>query len=223
MACRACIFRIRAPARFGKATVPSPNPLQHLFARYRALETLDSSQLKDDEKRSLRFFRVEQELRRSPEPLENTVDQVHTWVRNVLELELFVARNYQLPRVNRRSETAADPVERRLEQWLNYQTRPATISRHCAYQTDRLAIIPGYSATRLDDQWQSRYDQYRAFLADNRRAPVLRSADPAEKALANWAAKQRLQRRNAVLTAHRAATLDRLEMWTWGAPRKKFD
>ena len=223
MACRACIFRIRAPARFGKATVPSPNPLQHLFARYRALETLDSSQLKDDEKRSLRFFRVEQELRRSPEPLENTVDQVHTWVRNVLELELFVARNYQLPRVNRRREPAADPVERRLEQWLNYQTRPATISRHCAYQTDRLAIIPGYSATRLDDQWQSRYDQYRAFLADNRRAPVLRSADPAEKALANWAAKQRLQRRNAVLTAHRAATLDRLEMWTWGAPRKKFD
>jgi hypothetical protein len=211
------------PARFGKATVESPNPLQQLFARYRALEAHDSSQLTDDEERSMRFYRAEQQLRRTTEPLDSTVDQVHAWVRNVLDLELFVARNYQLPRVNRRRAPAADPVERRLEQWLNYQTRPGTISRHCSYQTDRLAIIPGYSATRLDDQWQARYDQYRTFLAGNRRAPALRSTDPAEKALANWAAKQRFRRRNESLTAHRAAALSRLKMWTWSAPRKKSD
>lgn len=203
--------------------MPPPNPLQQLFARYRALEALDSSQLNVDEVRSLRFYRVEQEMRRLPVPLEDTVDQVHTWIRNVLELELFVARNYQLPRVNRRKNSSTDPVERRLEQWLNYQTRPTTTRRHCSYQADRLAIIPGYSATRFDDQWHTRYDQYRAFLADHRRVPALRSADPAEKALANWAAKQRLRRSNASLPAHRAAALSRLEMWTWGRSRKKAD
>jgi hypothetical protein len=202
--------------------VPSPNPLQQLFARYRTLEELQPRQLTLDEERSLRFYRAEQEIRRQPALSEPSVNQVHIWIRNVLDLELFVARNYQLPRVNRRRRPMdVSDEERRLEQWLNYQTRPTTILRHCSYQADRLAIIPGYSANRLDDQWQGHYEQYRSFLAEHRRAPALRSADPLEKTLAAWGAKQRLHRRNGSLPAHRVAALTRLEMWSWGAASKK--
>jgi len=201
----------------------APNLLRQLHLKYAQLGQRAQEALSTDERRSLRYYFAEMAIQKIGASVGRTSDRVTAWAANLLELEEFVWSTGRLPRVNRRYAGSGSHVEVRLEQWLNYQTRPATISRHCDYQTDRLAIIPGYSATRLDDQWQARYDQYRAFLADNRRAPALRSADPEEKALANWSAKQRLQRRNAVLTAHRAAALDRLEMWTWGAPRKKSD
>jgi len=200
--------------------MPSPNPLRRLFERYQPLAEIAPRSLSDDELRSLRFYRAEQLKRDHPDEFDTRADRVHTWIRNLTALELFVARNYQLPRANRRREPAfSDPEERHLEQWLNYQTRPTTAGLHCSYQADRIALIPGFSATRFDDRWRNQYEGYRRFLTEQQQAPMLRSSDPRERALAGWAAKQRMHHRNGSLPAHRHAALDALPQWAWGTGR----
>lgn len=195
--------------------------LRQLHLKYADLAKRTKEALSPDEGRSLRYYVAEMALQEIGASVGRPADRVTAWAANLLELEEFVTRTGRLPRVNRRSGESATHAEVRLEQWLNFQTRPGTISRHCSYQTDRLAIIPGYSASRLEDRWQVRYDQYREFLGEQRRVPALRSTDSFEKSLAGWGAKQRLHRRNGSLPAHRVAALTRLEIWSWGASSKK--
>jgi hypothetical protein len=162
--------------------------LRQLHLKYADLVKRTKEALSPDERRSLRYYVAEMALQEIGASVGRPADRVTEWAANLLELEEFVVRTGRLPRVNRRSGGSMTHAEVRLEQWLNFQTRPSTISRHCTYQTDRLAIIPGYSASRLEDRWQVRYDQYREFLGEQRRVPALRSTDSFEKSCKTAAA-----------------------------------
>jgi hypothetical protein len=190
-----------------------------LLDRYAALATRDRKLLSDDQRRSLRFYWAElAALNESGD--DSRSDRVSVWIRNVTAVDEFVSRNGYLPRVNRRRPVGeTDPETRRLEQWLNHETRPATVAVRCSYQLDRLGVIPGFSARRLDDRWRYQYEAYARFLESHRGPPVLRSDDIEERSLANWAAKQRQHQRDASLPEDRVAALESLRIWAWSPPR----
>ena len=75
--------------------------------------------------------------------------------------------------------------------------------------------MAGFSWAPLADSWQETYDQYRRFLQQQGRAPRYRSADPGEKRLAAWAAKQRWRHRRGQLPQERRQQLSQLSVWTW--------
>ncbi|MFF1632633.1 hypothetical protein [Leifsonia sp. NPDC058248] len=54
-------------------------------------------------------------------------------------------------------------------------------------------------------------------METHRRSPAYRSIDPAERALAGWAAKQRHARRHGRLSPAREAALERIPIWAWGS------
>jgi len=194
--------------------------LVDLLARYADLATRDRKLLSEDQRRSLRFYRAElAALDESGH--DSRSDRVSVWIRNVTAVEEFVSANGHLPRVNRRRpDVEIDPETRRLEQWLNHETRPSTVAVRCSYQLDRLSVIPGFSAHRLDDRWREQYEAYARFLEIHRGPPVLRSDDSEERSLANWAAKQRQHRCNGSLPEDRVAALESLRIWAWSPPRK---
>jgi hypothetical protein len=194
--------------------------LVDLLERHAELATRDRKLLSEDQRLSLRFYQAELAALDGT-GVSSPSDRVSVWIRNVTAVEEFVAANGDLPRVNRRRPSVEiDPEIRRLEQWLNHETRPSTISVRCGYQLDRLAVTPGFSAHRLDDRWREQYEAYERFLASHPGPPVLRSDDSGERALANWAAKQRQHRRNGSLPEDRVAALDGLRIWAWSPPRK---
>jgi len=213
-------FPNHATAWFGKGTMTPPELLRQLHAKYAELAEQLSEALSPDEKRSLKYYFAEVAALAAEADMGRPADRATAWVATMLELDAFASRHGRLPRVNRRPTGAvASTEEVRLEQWLNYQTRPTTVSLGCSYQADRLALITGFSATRFNDRWRAQYEGYRRFLFERQRAPLLRSVNPAERALAGWAAKQRLHRRNGSLPADRHAALDALPQWAWGTGR----
>jgi len=194
--------------------------LVDLLARYADLATRDRKLLSEDQRRSLRFYRAE--LAALDESgRKSASDRVSVWIRNVTAVEVFVSTNGHLPRVNRRRPVEEiDPETRRLEQWLNHETRPSTVAVRCSYQLDRLSVIPGFSAHPLDDRWREQYKAYARFLETHRGPPVLRSDDSEERRLANWAAKQRQHRGSGSLPEDRVAALEALRIWAWSPPRQ---
>jgi hypothetical protein len=127
--------------------------LVDLLDRYAELATRERKLLSEDQRRSLRFYRAELAASSGSDDVSRG-DRVSVWIRNVTALDQFVSRNGYLPRVNRRRPVGEiDPETRRLEQWLNHETRPATVAVRCSYQLDRLGVIPEFSARRLDDRW----------------------------------------------------------------------
>lgn len=204
-----------------KRTMLQSPQLADLLARYATIAGGDRKQLSEDERRSIRFYETELALRQRPNDLPGR-DRITAWVRNVVALDDFVIEYGRLPRVNRRRPAAEiDPETRRLEQWLNHETRPATVAVRCTYQLERLAIVPGFNTQRFNERWLGRYDRYERFLATHRGPPVLRSADARERDLANWAAKQRQRYHAGSLSADRIAALNNLRIWGWGTRRHK--
>ena len=119
-------------------------------------------------------------------------DLVSKWIANVRTLETFVRTAGRLPRTNARlPRTAASQEERMLTEWVRYQRTERARARHCSYQTLRLEAVTGFSWSPLDDAWDHHLDAYRAFVRQHARLPRYRSTDPAERAIASWAAKQR--------------------------------
>jgi len=190
-----------------------------LLTRYADLATRDRKLLSEDQRRSLRFYRAELAALNELDG-DSRSDRVSVWISNVTAVAEFVSANGHLARVNRRRpDVEIDPETRRLEQWLNHETRPATVAVRCSYQLDRLGVIPGFSARRLDDRWREQYEAYARFLESHRGPPVLRSDDSDERSLANWAAKQRQLQRKASLPEDRVAALESLRIWAWSPPR----
>ena len=119
-------------------------------------------------------------------------DLVSKWIANVRTLELFIRTTGRLPRTNARlPRTAASREERVLTEWVRYQRTERARARHCSYQTLRLEAVTGFSWSPLDDAWDHHLEAYSAFVRQHGRLPRYRSTDPAERAIASWAAKQR--------------------------------
>jgi hypothetical protein len=199
--------------------MPEPQIWRQLEAKFSPLSDRPSFSLSPDEIRSLQFLETDRRVRENTIGT-NSANRIVRWLQNASELERFVQEHRRLPRDNRRpgAPTIA-PEERRLEQWLNYQSRPRTRDLHCCYQAERLALLPAYTGTRQIDRWTVQLHSYAGFTLLNRRAPRLRSADKQEQRLARWAAKQRLAARNGQLLAERARALSKLHFWTWGSAR----
>jgi hypothetical protein len=174
--------------------------------------------LSPDEARSAKFLETDRLIREGAVRVDS-VSRIARWLMNISELERFVEQHRRLPRDNRRPDAPTITAEeRRLEQWLNYQSRPRTRDLHCSYQAERLALLPAYTGTRQMDRWTQHLRSYAGFTLLNRRAPRLRSADKQEQQLARWAAKQRLAARNGELPIERGQALSDLPFWTWGPP-----
>lgn len=82
-------------------------------------------------------------------------------------------------------------METRLAYWLRYQRQRAIAGDLCTYQQLSLDALDGFTWAPVDDAWDARFEAYEQFLQQERRAPRYRAADPEERRLAAWAAKQR--------------------------------
>lgn len=191
--------------------------LAELFAHYTALDgAAASSALTDQDRQSLRFYRIERELIDNPHAFTGSHDRPTIWVRRLLALDTFVTWHDRMPRENNRHPRSAVPTqERMLADWVTYQRTPATRARHSDYQSQRLQCVAGFTWAPANDRWQTQYDAYREFLEQHHRAPRYRSQDPAERNLAGWAAKQRWRHRRGQLPVDRGQQLSRLGVWTW--------
>ena len=167
-----------------------------------------------DDIRSARYAAVEAALLAGVVPTERSIHIV-TWVNRARELHSFVNVQGRHPRENNRAAGGAIPQsERALHEWVRDQRRPNTHKRS-TYQRLRLQLIPGFSWDPHKDAWQVQLKRYRAFVELHRRAPRARSADPAERALADWAARQRRLHRSKRLGTDHEKTLRSLPIWAW--------
>jgi hypothetical protein len=212
-------FRHRTPVRVGKRSMPTPPYLQLLHADYAALESRAPNALNPDQARSMLYFLTDQSMEmRQPAP-DSAPARLISWVRSVRALDTFVIREGRLPKENNRlPRRTITPEERVLLEWLRYQRRPQTRETHCSYQRRRLEALPGFRWDPIADSWSATFCAYAVFLAQTHRAPAVRSADPSERSLAAWAAKQRHLRRRGRLDLARESALAALSIWTWGAP-----
>jgi hypothetical protein len=198
--------------------MPAPSPLDQLHADFAALAQRPPAALTRDHRRSLLFYRSELALLAHSAPPPQTPTRVIQWLQNLAELEAFIARETRWPRENRRLHRAAITAEERhLAIWVRTQRTAIDGGLRYDYQLRRLTCIPGFLLHPLDDHWSQHVIDHQHFTDTHRRAPLLRSDDPAERSLAAFAAKQRFAYRHGLLPRDRIAPLVRLEFWTWGS------
>ncbi|WBM79124.1 Helicase associated domain protein [Cryobacterium breve] len=198
-----------------------PTRLELLHADYAQLELRSRATLTADQARSLIFYNA-QRASEGAAAATNPGRDVIAWIRNTEALSTFVARESRMPRENRRlPNSAISADEKSLVNRVRNQRRAFTAGRLCTYQVRRLQCIPGFSFKPLDDAWHTSYTAYVQFTRTHRDAPKLRSADPAERALAGWAAKNRMAYHDGRLTPARTALLNDVEFWSWGAPTSR--
>ena len=187
--------------------------LAQLRAKYTALDTAEPKD--EDLIRSLRLHRVDIAIEVGG-PVTETSLQVVTWITVVRRIEHQIEASGALPRENRRRSTTGEdrPL---LGPWLTRQRNAATRQHHCSYQTRRLELLPDFDWTPLITAWEAQFQQYKTFVQDHRRAPDHRQ--PAERAFAQWAKRQRSNYRNGVLTSSQIEQLKTLSIWKMG-PRR---
>ncbi|MCM3657521.1 helicase associated domain-containing protein [Agromyces mediolanus] len=127
------------------------------------------------------------------------------WTRTARRLAGWTAAHGRPP-----SKHAADPVERRLGEWLAGQRRLAAAGSLPETRTARLdRSVPGWRE-RPDAAWRARLEELTAFVAEAGRAPA-RSNDAGddERRAAAWLAEQRTAARAGRLSEARRTLLDR--------------
>jgi hypothetical protein len=192
--------------------------LELLHLRYAQLARRDPSTISDDQRRSLRYYRTEVQMKSDTSWRDSPSDQVSRWNRRLMELEAFISAEQRWPRENnRRPRTGVCSHEQRLATWVRTERQRSTIERRTSYQLARLSCVPGHSWHPLEDRWGIRFEMYRNFTDTRRYAPSVRSEDSTERGLAQWAAKQRYLHRNGRLPQGRVRELLTLGIWTWGA------
>lgn len=198
--------------------MPTLNTLDQLHTDYSALAPRPPAALTADHRRSLLFYQGELALlARAPIPAQMPA-RVIQWLQTLAVLEAFIARERRWPRENRRLHRAAITAEERhLATWVRTQRTAIDGGVRCEYQLRRLDCIPGFHLHPLAEQWYRRVTEYQHFTETHRRAPLLRSDNPAERRLAGFAAKQRLAYRRGWRSPHQIATLERLDFWSWGS------
>jgi hypothetical protein len=189
--------------------------LDRLHNDYAALDLRPLAALTLDHRRSLVFYRGEHAMIAATAVPPEIPFQVINWLLTLVQLEAFLTRNHRWPRENRRlNQTEITSEERRLAAWIRTQRTGEAL--RCDYQMRRLECLPGFHWHPLDDRWDEHVIEYQFFTETHRRAPLVSSNNPAERTLASFAAKARLAYRRGRLPAHRIATLERLDFWTWG-------
>lgn len=126
------------------------------------------------------------------------------WTRTARRLAGWVAAHDRLP-----AKHAADPLERRLGEWLAGQRRLAAAGSLPPARAARLdRSVPSWRE-RPDAAWRMRLDELLAFTAAAGRAPA-RTADAGdeERRAAAWLAEQRTAARAGRLSDARRALLD---------------
>ncbi|MET4781519.1 hypothetical protein ABIB56_001514 [Glaciihabitans sp. UYNi722] len=198
----------------------TPPRLERLLAQYAAIAAHPPIHPSADLQRSLTYFR--HDIRDQAvdvlfgQPAVRTV----AWFKNLNRLELFVAGEGRFPRENNRPSGRQISVEeRQLAVWVRTERTAANLGRRCDFQLQRLACVPGYRETPLDDRWMARFLAYERSLASLGHPPVLSGNNPGDRALAGWAAKQRMAHRSGTLGVRRQRLLQTLSIWTWGSGR----
>ena len=198
--------------------MPTLNALTQLRADYAVLALRPPAALTPDHRRSLLFYRCELSLVAQIPLPPHTPIPVIRWLKTLMELEAFIARERRWPRENRRLDPAAITAEeRRLATWVRTQRTAADRGLRCDYQLRRLACVPGFHRHPLDDRWYQHVIDHQHFTDTRRRAPLLRSDEATERTLAGFAAKQRLAYRRGRLSPRQIGMLEVLEFWTWGS------
>ena len=202
--------------------MPHLTPLDQLRADFTALTRRSPNSMSIDQRRSVAFYLAEVALVARTEVPPLTPFRTLQWLRALADLEAFLAREGKWPRENNRLErNTISEGERRLAVWVRTQRAAADQGRRCAYQLRRLECVPGFQQHPLDERWDQNVVAFQRFIADNGRAPSIRSDDATERRLAAFAAKQRLAYRRETLVQTRISSLERLELWTWGtSPRR---
>lgn len=197
--------------------MPAPTPVDVLHAEYHELQSRYPATLTRDQTQSLRCYTAEIAFNRGLLPEDHFAHDVAVWVRNLLALEAFVAREGRMPRENRRLPAGTISSE---EKGLTYRVRAQRKAfadgRLSSYQERRLRCIPGFTFHPQEDEWQANVLLYSNFTDVNRRAPRARSSNASEKARAGWAAKVRLAYWAGKLSQSRIDSLNDLRIWTWG-------
>ena len=202
--------------------VPLLTPLDQLRAVFAALTRRSPNSMSIDQRRSVAFYLAEAASVARIEVAPLTPARTVQWLRALADLEVFLARERRWPRENNRlKKNAISHDERRFAVWVRTQRAAANDERLCEYKLRRLECVPGYQQHPLDERWDQNVLALQQFIADHRRAPVIRSDDPVERRLAAFAAKQRLAHRRGTLLPSRIFSLERLELWTWGTSLKR--
>ena len=202
--------------------MPAQNPVELLHAEYAELHRQPASTLTPDQRRSLVFYGSELVSRGGVHIPATVPRDVAGWIRNLFALEAFVRCEGRLPRENRRlPDGVISANERQRANSVRSQRRAFVAGRLCAYQMRRLLCVPGLSFQPLERAWRANFTAYALFTASHGDAPKLRSTHATERALARWAAKARLAYRANTLSPERVRTLNGLDFWTWGAPRRR--
>jgi len=194
-----------------------PTCVQELRDEFAHLQQHVPVRLTSDQRTSMRYFILDLAMDTNPLAHADARDRPAIWTRTLHRLEDFVDRNGRLPRENNRLGHDDIPKEEReLATWIRTQRRAALDGSPCSYRLRRLACLPGYSEHPLVDGWSLQLTEYRNFISLHKDVPKVRSADPAERRAARWAAKQRHAYWRHRLPQGRVDVLANLDFWTWG-------
>lgn len=124
--------------------------------------------------------------------------------------EHFVGRRRRLPSHDGPGRSAGTN-EARLADWLTYQRRRHDRRELCLYERKRLESLPGFRWSPGLEDWDARLEEYDTFLRTFRRKPRIRSANPSERSLADWIARQHARDRAGRLSDDQTHALTYLE------------
>lgn len=112
------------------------------------------------------------------------------WAAQVRQIDSFVCRFGRLPR-SYSSGASGVPREAHLHAWVQRQRKKE--SNLSEFQFLRLDVIPGFSWSPREDQWEALFEATHSFFTKYERQPRRRSSDPQERKLAGWIRSQNRQ------------------------------
>ena len=104
-----------------------------------------------------------------------------------------------------------------LGSWVNIQRALYRAGSLSASRATRLEALPGWSWDPFADQWEDNFALLEAFVAREGHARVPTDHVEDGTQLGKWVIKQRTTHKAARMAASRAALLDALPGWSWGA------
>ena len=188
---------------------------QALLDRHERLDECPDSDLSEDDRRSLIFYRAEAQflkVRHIDEVQAPT--PVRKWIHNVTLLDDFDLRYGRPPHKHQGSQRdSIAQEENRLAEWVSH--RRDTWETLCSYQRERLLCIPSFELDQHGKWWDDQFERYAKVVDKAGHAPVVTSADAEERISARWAARVRAARRKGLLAKHRSDEVAGLRFWWW--------
>ena len=191
----------------------STNTLAKLRSEYERIAKQDPDTWSEDERTSVNYYRAD--IAAGGDALGSAIPHaVRQWTANMWALDAYFVNHGAFPRPAHLHRENNEPTElRHLITWVETQRRATRADRRCTYQRRRLETVPGYTELSHDGVWMAHFETYRQFINTNPGAPRYRSKDAGERAIANWAAKQRAAARKGTILEERAEQLRTLRIW----------